>query len=174
MSEVNDNYYNRVTKHGAKLPPSEQVFLTWCRSHGHTPLRIGFDEQHDPIDTRVFNEVPEVLRKMPDYYVVSKDLQGTFVEVKGYNGRNSATDELKVKVSDIEQYQFWSVISPVWFFAYDNTNRVSFMIGPDALERMIDEAKDSIRTYRDNNQSYYPMRLPHESVQAGTTKVIYQ
>jgi len=56
------------------------LFVRWCRVHGFTYHRVGFDPKVDRIPR--FWELPEVVRLLPDFVVVMHG-QPILVEVKG-------------------------------------------------------------------------------------------
>jgi len=115
---------------------------------GVTRKELGFDEKYKNIPTERFLKVPTVLRKMPDFIIIS-DTQALFLEVKGFNGT------LRIKHEDFEVYGFWNDIMPVRFFAYDFDKGMSVL--PDYHELSRDMTLFTTGSYPDNGKSYFEM-----------------
>ena len=108
---------------------------------------IGFDSKEDRIPSQVWFKTPEFLRCMPDMFILNKNNEFNFLEIKG------CRDNAKFKMSDILQYSLWNGIAPVYFFILDVTTDEAFLLSFESLMEKLNIS--SINKYEDNNKVYF-------------------
>ena len=134
-----DNFYSRNSR---KI--GEEVCEEFLDNKKITYARYGFDELNKiPYDKFVI--IPEVLRNSPDYMVMHR--KAFFLEVK------CCRDDIRLKLDDIDSYEFWSNMCPLFFFLYCTSKKEYLTISFNKLKEISKTCK--VDTYEDNNKMYY-------------------
>ena len=108
-------------------------------------IRYGFDQQNNRIPSKDFYLMPPTIRSQPDFIVFGKEV--VFLEVKG------CRDVLRGKKCDINAYEFWDNLMPLYFFIYSVYYREHKIITCSNLIKFT--TISPIHIYEDNNKEYF-------------------
>ena len=145
LKDALKGYHERNDKNANAAEVKAEEFFKMSNIHYQ---RIGFDEKNKAFPKDLFAKIPPKLRSMPDYIATGKEAQ--FIEVKGFN------EEFKLKMHDLETYEWWVEVLPLTIYAYDFDKQVAILIPFEELYRDI-KLKNNFATgqYHDNGFRYY-------------------
>lgn len=115
-------------------------------------IRYGFDQQEDRIPSDKFFKISKVIRSQPDFIIINN--KSYFLEVKG------CQDILRLKLDDMQAYNFWDNIMSLYIFTYSATKRKHKIIPYNKLSDIAHTC--SMSYYKDNGKGYY--KIPWELI----------
>ena len=130
---------------------AEEMCVSYLKEKNITYTRYGFDCLFD-IKPRDFMKIPKNLRSTPDYMVIAKEAY--LLEVKGCH------DVLRLKLDDMQSYNFWDNIVKLYVFIYSTKDRCHKIMSFDKLSEIAYGCKIGI--YEDNGKGYY--KVPWELI----------
>ena len=143
-----DNYKTR----NSSIDIADSKCEAFLKDRNAYYIRYGFDQQGNKIKSDMFFKIPTIIRKQPDFIIISQN--SYFLEVKG------CRDILRLKQEDIKSYRFWKKIMDLFVFIYSTKERKHKIITIDKLEEIAMECTMSY--YEDNNKAYY--KIPWEKI----------
>ena len=147
MATHKDNFYERVSQ-------ENQVTEMACEEHfkdkGYLH-RFGWGEEleTDKLIRNLFYNLPDPLKRMPDYILHNK--KGTsFIESKGY------ANQLKLKKQDYEAYKIWNKFEiPFYIFAYDCPKKKETIINLNKIIEKVELGLYEEGAYENDGNEYY-------------------
>ena len=135
-----------------KTRNSIDIAETKCKeflnAKGITWTQFGFDCR-DTVSGRDFSKIDWRLKCKPDFMVFKK--QPVLLECKGFR------DELKLKVDDIQAYDWWTQFHPLSFFLYSTQTQENYRVPYKTLRAVA--VKCEVDRYHDNNKAYHKIPL---------------
>ena len=124
-------------------------------------IKYGLDLLHVDMPMNLFCKISNVIRKTPDYIMVSKKGSGAyFVEAKG------CKMYLKLKLEDLVAYSTWhrtmSSEMDLLIFVYDSNTRTDTFITLHRLKYLINKHKYKVKEFFDNKKRYY--EIPYADI----------
>ena len=108
-------------------------------------MRYGFDQHNDRIKSEQWFKLPRIIRNKPDFIIFQS--KASFLEVKG------CKDMLRLKICDIDSYDFYKKIMPLTFFLYSTTFNEYKLVPYNKLKVLTTIAP--IGKYEDNGKEYF-------------------
>jgi hypothetical protein len=118
-------------------------------------VRYGLDLLNSGIGAERFCKIPKIVRSTPDFIAINHGF--AFVEVKAFKGAY-----LRLKLDDLEAYNFWAGVGGFVFFIWSVTNNKSCQIRYENMVKLINKNKYKTDKYPDNNKEYY--LIPWEDI----------
>ncbi len=137
----NEDFSVRNTRDGNI---SEEKCKEFLKSKEIMYTRYGFDALFD-IPGYKFNMIPEVLKCTPDYMVFNRI--ASLLEVKGCG------DVLRLKLLDMEAYDWWEKIVPLSMFIYSSKFDEHKILKYKDLKKVAITCETD--RYHDNNKEHY-------------------
>ena len=151
MAEFTDSYSTRTKSGNIAEVKAMEYFQAkddlYC-------CRFGFDEGENRIPIVHFNKIPKVLRNTPDLIVIKEKTR--FVEVKG------CKNVLRVKVGDMNSYDFWNGLADLYFFVLDVSTMKHKIFPYKNIKELADRGYLDVDVYPDNLKEYY--KLPFSTI----------
>ena len=113
-----------------------------------TWTQFGFDCR-DTVSGKDFSKIDWRLKCKPDFMVFKN--QPILLECKGFR------DVLKLKVDDIEAYDWWTKFHPMSCFLYSTETNKHYIVAYKALRSIA--VNCDVGHYHDNNKAYYKIPL---------------
>jgi len=143
-----DDYKTR----NSRIDIADSKCETFLKDRNAYYIRYGFDQQGNKIKSDMFFKIPTIIRKQPDFIIISQN--SYFLEVKG------CRDILRLKQEDIKAYNFWQNLMNLYIFIYSVIEREHKII---SYARLNDIAIScTMGYYEDNGKAYY--KIPWELI----------
>ena len=142
MSNYKEGFENRIN-----LNIAENKAVKFYKDQGIKIIRYGFNgyDEEERIEKQDFFKIPEKMRKLPDYLIITD--KAYLLEVKGCN------DILRIKTMDMQGYDFWDKIVPIVLFAYSTAFNACYRVKYYKLKELLkDMGKKDV--YPDNNKEF--------------------
>ena len=136
------------TRNESKKDYAEDKCKEYFKKKNIKWTQFGFDCRHT--FGNEFYKINQTLRSKPDFMVISKG-QAVMVECKGFR------DELKLKICDIQSYDWWTQFHPLSCFLYHPFTDEYFVVSYKTLSAIA--LKCEVGRYDDSNKAYHKMPL---------------
>ena len=139
---------------------AELYAVEYYNSRGIIIIRSGLDAMDKKIPAGLWCNIPESIRNIPDYIIMSKK-GNYFLECKG------GKSHIHLKVGDMRNYKFWDEYMPVIMFIWSSTYNTIYRVEYYRLMDLIDEMAYSIGEYENNGKQYYKIPMKDLSLVGG-------
>ena len=137
------NFYKRNTN-----PIGEKKAYDYYKNRNIFITRYGVDLLDSGIGVERFCKIPKIVRSTPDFIAINQGF--AFIEVKAFKGAY-----LRLKIEDLEAYNFWAGVGGFVFFIWSTTNDVGTQVRYENMVKLINKNKYKIDRFPDNNKKYY-------------------
>ena len=141
---------------------AEKMFEVHCLINDYWYYNYGINKD---IPTQVQKYVPEIVKKTPDYMMVSDDFH--FVECKMAD--HITGEHVKIKEKDLQQYNSWSRASVFLFFIYNLKFNESYFLELNDLHELIANNNYKTDVYPNNQKRY--IEIPMDDIRRLDGKV---
>tara|TARA_B100001123_G_C14988865_1_gene898745 strand:+ start:195 stop:734 length:540 start_codon:yes stop_codon:yes gene_type:complete len=135
---------------------SEDYAIPHFESRNIPIIRVGLDSHNDDIPSKLWMNIPKLIRNIPDFIVLPNEDGNYFLECK--TGR----EYVGLKLSELKSYGYWNEHLPVAFFIYSKLYNTVYTVSYVKIMELISEQNYKIGEYN-NNERYYiiPMKDLH-------------